>query len=87
MPEPNMASLVRRAMICLVAGIALFIGGVVAIVAKEVAVGGALLALAVLTECAGCVFLFQFRTRARASSADAQARWQAARDAAGDGRD
>ena len=79
---PNMVGLVRGAMISLIAGIALFIGGVVAIAAKTVAVGGVLLALAILSVCAGCLLLIRFRSRARAGSADAQARWQNVRDAA-----
>jgi hypothetical protein len=84
---PNMVGLVRGAMISLIVGIVLFIGGVVAIAAKTVAVGGVLLALAVLSVCGGCLLLVRFRSRARAGSADAQARWQAARDAASsDGR-
>jgi uncharacterized membrane-anchored protein len=84
---PNMVGLVRGAMISLIVGIAAFIGGVVAIAAKTVAVGGVLLVLAVLSVCVGCLLMLRFRSRARAGSADAQARWQATRDAASrDGR-
>jgi hypothetical protein len=82
MPKPNMVGLVRGALISLIVGIALFVGGIIAIVAKAIAVGGVLLALAVLSVCAGCLLMVKFRGRARASSADAQARWQATRDAA-----
>ena len=84
---PNMVGLVRGAMISLIVGIAAFIGGIVAIAAKTVAVGGVLLVLAVLSVCVGCLLMLRFRSRARAGSADAQARWQATRDAASrDGR-
>jgi hypothetical protein len=84
---PNMLGLVRGALIALIAGIVIFIGGVVAIALKAVAAGGALLALGVLSVCVALVLMYKFRGRARASSADAEARWQAVRDAASrDGR-
>jgi uncharacterized membrane protein YgdD (TMEM256/DUF423 family) len=83
----NMLGLVRGALISLIAGIVIFVGGVVAIALKAVPVGGVLLALGVLSVCVGWVLMYRFRNRARASSADAQARWQAVRDGASpDGR-
>lgn len=84
---PNMVGLVRGSMISLIVGIVLFIGGVVAIAAKMVAVGGVLLVLAVLSVSVGCLVMLRFRSRARASSAEAEVRWQAVSDAASrDGR-
>jgi uncharacterized membrane-anchored protein len=79
---PSMLRLVRGALVFLIAGIVIFIGGVVAIGAKEVAVGGVLVALGIVSVCVALLLMFRFNGRARANSADVQARWQAVRDAA-----
>jgi hypothetical protein len=84
---PSMLRLVRGALVFLIAGIVIFIGGVVAIAVKDVAAGGVLVALGIISVAVALVLMFRFNGRARANSADAQARWQAVRDAAsGDDR-
>jgi uncharacterized membrane-anchored protein len=82
-----MLRLVRGALVFLIAGIVIFVGGIVAIAVKEAAAGLALVALGVLSVCVALQLMFRFNGRARANSTDAQARWQAVRDAAsGDDR-
>ena len=82
-----MLRLVRGALIFLIAGIVIFVGGIVAIAVKEVPTGGVLVALGILSVCVALLLMFRFNGRARANSADDQARWQAVRDAASrDGR-
>jgi hypothetical protein len=82
MPEPDMAGLIRRAIITLPVGLLLLIGGGVAIAAGVTAVGAVLIVLAVLSVSFGCVLMLKVRNRARAFSRDAQARHQADLDAA-----
>lgn len=82
MPEPNVKGLVRAGAITLPVGVALFIGGVIAIATKEVAIGAVLLVLAIGSVGTGCVLLLQVRNRARAWSRDMQARQQSNLDAA-----
>lgn len=83
----SMLRLVRGALIFLIAGIVIFVGGIVAIAVKEVPTGGVLVALGILSVCVALLLMFRFNGRARANSADDQARWQAVRDAASrDGR-
>ncbi|HLH83263.1 MAG TPA: hypothetical protein VKV38_08360 [Trebonia sp.] len=81
MAEPNIKGLVRAGVIALPVGIALFIGGVVAIAAKAVALGAVLVAAAIVSVGAGCVLMLQVRNRARALSRDMRARQQASLDA------
>ncbi|HEX4091255.1 MAG TPA: hypothetical protein VHZ33_21290 [Trebonia sp.] len=69
-----MAGLIRGAMISLPVGLALLIGGCVAVAAGTTVVGAVLLVLAVLCVCVGCVLMLMMRSRARATSRDAQAR-------------
>lgn len=77
-----MKGLVRAGMITLPVGVALFIGGVVAIATKATVLGAVLLVLAVVSVGTGCVLMLQVRNRARAFSRDMQARQQASMDAA-----
>lgn len=82
MPADNMKGLIRGAAISLPVGLALFIGGFVAIAAGAVALGGALIGLAIVSAGAGCLLMLQGRNRARAWSREMQARQQADLDAA-----
>lgn len=66
MPQPNIKGLVYTAAATLPVGIALFIGGIIGIIGKEVALGGVLIALAVVSVGAGCVLMLVFRGRMRA---------------------
>jgi Zn-dependent membrane protease YugP len=77
---PSMLRLVRGALVFLIAGIVIFIGGVVALAASAVPVGGVLLGLGILSVLVALVLMVRFNARARANSADAEARWQAVRD-------
>ena len=81
MPEPDVAGLVRRAVITMPVGLLLLIGGGVAIAAGATAAGAVLIVLAVLSVSVGCLFMLKVRNRARAFSRDAQARQQADLDA------
>lgn len=78
----NFKNLVYAAMVTLPVGVVLFIGAIVAIVAKVVALGGVLMALAVLSVGTGCVLMLRVRNRARAVASDMQAKRQADVDAA-----
>jgi membrane-bound ClpP family serine protease len=82
MPEPNLKGLVRASVITLPVGLALFIGGVVAIATKANAIGAVLLVLGIASVGVGCVLMLQVRNRARALSRDMQARQQANMNAA-----
>lgn len=82
MPDRNITGLIRAGVITLPVGIALFIGGVIAIATKAVTLGGVLIALAVVSVGIGCVLMLQVRNRARALSRDMQATQQAHLDAA-----
>jgi hypothetical protein len=85
MSAPNAANfkhLVYAAMVTLPVGVVLFIGAIVAIVAKLVALGGVLMALAIVSVGIGCVLMLQVRNRARAVAGDMRAKGQADLDAA-----
>ena len=82
MPQPNLKRLVYAGAITLPLGIALFVGGIVAIVVKLVALGGVLIALAVVSVGTGCALMLLVRSRARAFTRDMQSRQQADLDAA-----
>jgi hypothetical protein len=79
---PNIMSVIRAGAITLPVGIALFIGGAIAIATKEVALGAVLLVLAIASVGTGCVLMIMGRNRARAWSRGMQARQQANLDAA-----
>ncbi|HEX7163629.1 MAG TPA: hypothetical protein VF223_20615 [Trebonia sp.] len=82
MPQPNLKRLVYAGAIALPLGIVLFAGGIAAIIAKLVALGGVLIALALASLGAGCVLMLLVRNRARAFNRELQARQQADLDAA-----
>lgn len=82
MPEPNIKGLVRASVITLPVGLALFIGGIIAIATKATGIGAALLVLGILSVVVGCVLMLQVRNRARAFSRDMQARQQSTMNAA-----
>lgn len=81
MPEPNLKGLVRASLISLPVGLALFIGGAVAIAAKATGIGAVLLVLGIASVGTGCVLLLQVKNRARTLSRDMQARQQASMEA------
>ena len=85
-PGLNIAGLIRAAIISMPLGFALLIGGIVAIGTGTTAVGAVLLVLAVLSVCVGCLLMLKVRSRARATSRNAQAQWQAQVNAARDHR-
>lgn len=78
MPEPNVKGLVYTAAAALPMGFLLFIGGIVSIIDKEVALSGVLVALAVASLCFGCVLLIVGRSRLRAYNRELQAKQQVA---------
>ncbi|MGH3252311.1 MAG: hypothetical protein ACRDOI_39710 [Trebonia sp.] len=78
----NFKHLVYAAMVTLPVGVVLFIGAIVAIVAKLVALGGVLMALAVASVGIGCVLMLRVRNRARAVAHDMQAKRQSDLDTA-----
>ena len=77
MPEPNVKGLVYTAAATLPVGIVLFIGGVISIIDKEVALSGVLVALAVASLCFGCALMLVGRGRLRAYNRELQAKQQA----------
>lgn len=77
----NVKRLVIAAIITLPVGLALFIGGIAAIAAKAVPLGGVLLVLAILSVGIGCVLLLRVRSATRAITRDMQAKRQADFDA------
>jgi membrane protein implicated in regulation of membrane protease activity len=82
MPQPNLKGLVLAGAVTLPVGIVLFIGGIIAIIAKLTALGGVLMAAAVVSLATGCVLMVLLRIRARAYNRDLQARQQTGLDAA-----
>ena len=77
MPEPNIKGLIYATAVMLPLGFVLFIGGVVSIASKEVALGGVLMALGIASVGSCCLLMLVGRNRARAFSRDMQARQQA----------
>lgn len=78
----NFKHLVYTAMVTLPVGTLLFIGGVVSIATKQVALGGVLMGLGIASVAVGCVLMLLVRNRGRAIAGDMQAQRQADLDAA-----
>jgi hypothetical protein len=77
MSAPNVKGLVYAGASTLPIGFLLFIGGVVSIIAKEVALGGVLMGLGIATLVTGCVLMLIMNIRLRAYNRELQAKQQA----------
>jgi hypothetical protein len=77
MPELNVKGLIYATVVLLPVGILLFIGGVISIATKEVALGGVMMALGIASVGSCWTLGLVLRRRARAYNRELQAKQQA----------